>query len=391
MNYNKQKLEINIPESYNNKRFIMFVICPQKGNSLGGSDAQVLDLSEELLRNGEYTPLVLFPYNERYCQRLKEKGIPYIFAYGCKNKLEIVHYIKELPNIINIVCIHSHQYDANYLTQDLIMFGGKVWKKIPVVMTCHGWIENTLKLKIMTYFDFKSYNYSDALIAVSKKDEKRLLNETKFKNIKYIPNGVRNRRKFSAEEKKNIREEYGIDESDVVVSYIGRLSPEKRIDLVIETAKKVCLHNDKVKFLIAGNGDDLKIMNSLINKYNLNSKVIYAGFVKDIDKIQCITDIILITSDTEGTPRAILESMQYGAIPVCTNVGGIKDILIEGIGFKCLPNSVESISEGIIKAINLNDDDKKQMQSKIIELAKKEYTIEKMAKRIINVYKEIER
>ncbi len=386
----KKKVELSLPKDYKNKKFILFIICPQKGNSIGGSDAHVLDLSCDLLKHSEYTPLVLFPHNERYRDRLKENDIPYIFTHGCRRKIQIVRCIKKMPKQINIVCIHSHQYDANYLTQELIMFGGKTWKNIPVVMTCHGWIENSLKLRIMTYFDFKSYKYSNTLIAVSKKDEKRLLMKIPSKTIRYIPNGVRERIKYSSEQIKNIKKKYGIGEDKIVVSYIGRLSPEKRIDLVIEAANKVCKKNNKIDFLIAGNGSDLTKMNRLIEKYKLSNNVHYVGFVKEIDEIESITDIILITSDTEGTPRALIETMQYGAIPVCTNVGGINDILGDNIGFKCLPNNVESISNGILKATALDDKSKKQMRNSITKLAKDEFSIRKMSEKIIEVYKEIE-
>lgn len=391
MKIDKNKIELSLPNNYENKKFILFVICPQKGDSLGGSDAQVFDLSYELLNNSEYTPIVLFPHNPRYRDRLKENNIPYIFAYGCKRKINIVKCLKELPKHINIVCIHSHQYDANYLTQELIMFGGKLWKDLPVVMTCHGWIENSLKLKIMTYFDFKSYDYSNALIAVSRKDENRLLREVPGKNIRYIPNGVKKRIKYSEAEIKKIKKEYNISDDNIVVSYIGRLSPEKRIDLVIESANKVCNENDKVIYLIAGNGDDKKIMNQLISKYNLEDKVRYVGFVKEIDRIQAITDVILITSDTEGTPRALIESMLYGAIPVCTDVGGIRDILNDDVGFISEPNNINSISNNILKAVFLDNKTKNKMKKDIIELSNNKFVISVMAKEVIEVYKSIER
>ena len=390
MNNKYSKIEYFIPKNINDKKVVLFVICPQKGNSLGGSDAHVLDLSEYLLNNNDYIPLVLFPHNEKYRDRLKENNIPYIFAKGCKTKLEIVREIKDLPAKINVACIHSHQYDANYLTQELIMFGGKCWKKIPVVMTCHGWVENSLKLRIMTYFDFKSYRYSDALIAVSQKDKKRLLSKVPAKSVYYIPNGVRERKYYSKSLKEEIKSKYGINDDDVIVSYIGRLSPEKRIDLVIEAANLVCQTKNNVKFLIAGNGDDISIMNQLINKYNLGKKVIYAGFVKDIDSIQSITDIILITSDTEGTPRALIESMQYGAIPVCTDVGGIRDILDNDVGFLCEPGNIKSISSGIISALQLKNNEKEKLKKRIIELSKNKFSINTMAKRVLEVYKKVE-
>ncbi len=391
MNYNKKKVEIFLPDDYKEKKYVLYVICPQKGDSLGGSDAHVFDLSYYLLNNSKYTPIVLFTHNDNYRDRLKENGIPYIYSHGCKYKIDVVNSIKRIIDDINIVCIHSHQYDANYLTQELIMFGGKKWKKVPVIMTCHGWIENSLKLKIMTYFDFKSYNYADTLIAVSKKDEKRLLRDVPNKNIEYIPNGVRKRIQYKKNQIDMIKKEYGISNDNIVVSYIGRLSPEKRIDLVIESANQVCKLNDKVIYLISGNGDDLSLMKELIRKYNLEDRVKYLGFVKEIDKVQSVTDVILLTSDTEGTPRALIESILYGSIPVCTNVGGIKDIYDDSAGFKCEPNNASDISNKIMDAINLNDEDRVKMINNIKKIANDNFTIDIMAKKIIKIYERLEK
>lgn len=235
------KIEYFFPKNYNYNKCVLFVIVPQHEGSIGGSDAHVRDLSIQLLKTNDYIPIVLFPHNYEYRDTLKEHNIPYIFANGCKNKYDVVKNLKNLPSFININIIHSHQYDANYLTQMIKMFGGEYWQHIPVVMTCHGWVENNIKLKIMTYFDFKSYKYANSLITVSRKDYNRLKSSkySKGKGIYYIPNGVSMGRNFTKEEKLQIFSKYGINNNNFVVGYVGRLSSEKRIDLLIEVAKKL--------------------------------------------------------------------------------------------------------------------------------------------------------
>ena len=128
-----KKIEYFFPNIYSYDKCVLMVIVPQHEGSIGGSDAHVRDLSIELLKNKKYIPIVLFPHNYEYRDTLKKNNIPYIFAKGCKNKLDIVKNIRQIPNEFNINVIHSHQYDANYLTQYIKMFGGKSWKKIPVV------------------------------------------------------------------------------------------------------------------------------------------------------------------------------------------------------------------------------------------------------------------
>lgn len=387
------KVEFFFPREYDYKKCVLQVICPQHEENIGGSDAYVRDLVLEMVKEKKYTPIVLFPHNYQYRDILKENNIPFIFAYGCKKKSDIVNQLKKFSESYNIKIIHSHQYDANYLTQMLKMFGGNKWKKIPVIMTCHGWIENSLKLKIMTFFDFKSYRYSNTLITVSMKDYNRLKNTkySKTKNIVYIPNGIIHNKDYSIAEKELIRKKYNIKDNDFIVGYVGRLASEKRIDLLVKVIANVCQKNEKIKFIIAGNGEFKDFLIKEIKQNNWQDRVNYVGYIKNISEIHEILDVILITSDTEGTPRAVLESMSYKTICISTDVGGLKQIIKDKEnGFLCDAGNFDEISNKVIHIYDLGDN-----RNKIKNSAQKSvddnFLMSKMYEKILREYERIDR
>lgn len=374
-------LDINIKDA---KQYVVQVIVPQTEGRVGGSDTHVLSLCDDIKT---YEPIILFTRNTEYLQKIISHNISYIYCGNCKNNLKKLYLLSDLPKKYNIKIIHSHQYNANYLTS-AIKFFNKYWKKIPCVMTCHGWIENNIKDRYYTFWDFFTYIFSDFLICVSKKDLNRLNDNIFFKNKKkkYIPNGVKINNTKNAET--TILEKYNIPSNKKIVGYIGRLAPEKRIDLIIEAAK-INISRDDVIYLICGSGDEEEKIKKSISKYKLESKVFMLGYISNVQDIYNILDILVLASDTEGTPRVVLEAMSNSVCVVATNVGGLKEIidgnengiLINKGDYKSIANSVELLL------------DNEMLRKKYAELGKKkiinEFNINKMRKSVEEVYNKL--
>ncbi|HHX69569.1 MAG TPA: glycosyltransferase, partial [Gallicola sp.] len=230
-------LDINI---FDKEKHVLQIIVPQKEGRVGGSDTHVLALSNTQQVKSAFSPIILFTKNNEYLEKIKKMDISYIYTGNCKNKIKMLRLLSDIPKKYNIEIIHSHQYNANYLAVIIKLILYKNWHNIPLVMTCHGWIENNFKDRFYTFWDFFTYLFARALICVSKKDILRL-NHTIFKRKKkyYIPNGVLIA-KNGFKQNKIILEKHNIPEKKIIISYVGRLAPEKRLDLVIKIAEIVC-------------------------------------------------------------------------------------------------------------------------------------------------------
>lgn len=386
----RKRLEIFIPDqliNQENKCFNLHVIVPQPEGSIGGSDSHVLSLSEQQLKTGALIPIVFFTHNQSYRDELKRREIPYIYAGNIKGWFSILNHLKDIPKKYNINIIHSHQYNANYLTVMIKYL--KLWKKIPVVMTCHGWIENTFKLKVMTFFDFCSYFFCKSLIVVSKDSEQRIKRNIFFKSkiIEYIPNGVNTTTKLF--NKDILKMKYNLPKDKIIVSYVGRLSSEKRVDIFIEIAKSICERSSKAVFIIVGNGLEKKKLEEKVEVYKLGKAVLFLGYVKQIEEIHFISDIIMLTSDSEGTPRAILEAMSYQTVPICTNVGGLKEIIInDNNGLLVEKQNIKDLTTFLMSLIE-NDSKRMKLSKKARDTVNTKFNIEGITTQINRLYEKI--
>lgn len=110
--------------------------------------------------------------------------------------------------------------------------------------------------------------------------------------------------------------------------YIGRIGEEKRLDFLINAFTKVVYKYPATKLLILGSGPLLSTIRQLVDKSQLQENVFFAGFHKDVTKFLNQSKFIVLSSNTEGLPCAVMEGMSSGLVPVTTDVGNLKDIVI---------------------------------------------------------------
>jgi glycosyltransferase involved in cell wall biosynthesis len=90
----------------------------------------------------------------------------------------------------------------------------------------------------------------------------------------------------------------------------------------------VSLQDKNVKFLVAGGGDLLQKSQKTASDKKL--PVIFLGWRSDIENILSASDIVVLTSDNEGTPLSLIQGGMAGLPVISTNVGSISDVVISG-------------------------------------------------------------
>ncbi|MCX5749208.1 MAG: glycosyltransferase family 4 protein [Candidatus Saganbacteria bacterium] len=141
--------------------------------------------------------------------------------------------------------------------------------------------------------------------------------------------------------------------SRVNIAYIGRLSKEKGVDILLKIADGLLPLKEKVAFKILGDGamqDQVASYSGLHPEYFR-----YRGFVRDPfdDKDM---DILIMPSRSEGFPIVLLEAMQNGALIIAANVGGIPEIVINGYnGILCGQSDVNAYCEAVKRLISDGD------------------------------------
>ena len=216
-------------------------------------------------------------------------------------------------------------------------------EKVPVIVhTFHGHVFHSYfgKVKTSLYKNVERWmaKRSDAVLMISQLQKEEIVNKFRIvadEKAHIVPLGF-DLSKFRTNQealRSEFRELYKIPESFVAVGIIGRLAPIKNHDLFIESARQLALNSEqKLKFVIIGDG---QLMNQLKSRCNeINEEVgeelfIFTSWIKNIEFALAGLDVVALSSLNEGTPVSLIEAQAAGVPVISTNVGGVKDILVE--------------------------------------------------------------
>jgi glycosyltransferase involved in cell wall biosynthesis len=133
------------------------------------------------------------------------------------------------------------------------------------------------------------------------------------------------------------------------VGIIGRLTPGKGHPFFLTAASLIVKTRKNIKFIIAGGGH---LKDELIEKsknMGLENSVEFTGAFKDVSEVMCRIDILVLSSLTEGLPLVLLEGMAYGKPIVATDVGGVRELVLNGItGLLVMPKDAEALARAIL-------------------------------------------
>jgi glycosyltransferase involved in cell wall biosynthesis len=125
------------------------------------------------------------------------------------------------------------------------------------------------------------------------------------------------------------RSRLGIPDDAEVVTVIARVVKVKRIDRFVQMAS---LMSDRPNtwFLVAGDGDRRTELEHTEEASALGERLVWAGFERDIPAICAASDVVVLTSDNEGTPVCLIEAQASGVPVVTTRVGGVETVVRDG-------------------------------------------------------------
>lgn len=268
--------------------------------------------------------------------------------------------IKEIINEFKPDIVHTHAAKAGALGRRAAFAC-----KVPVVVhTFHGHVFHSyfgkVKTRIFKFIERRLARKSDGIIAISELQKHELSEIHKIcpaSKITVIPLGF-DLEKFhvNREEKRKItRSRYGIENDEIAVAIVGRLAPIKNHSLFLDSVEQVLEKTSKkVRVFIVGDGEEKEKIESRVKTINsrFQNKIQLTSWIKDIGEFNAGMDILCLTSDNEGTPVSLIEA-QAGNLPVVTtDVGGVRDIVLNGeTGWIVPKNNVSEFSEKLLLLI----------------------------------------
>jgi glycosyltransferase involved in cell wall biosynthesis len=129
------------------------------------------------------------------------------------------------------------------------------------------------------------------------------------------------------------RTKFGFTKNDVICIYVGRLSPEKNLSLLLRAFYGVAMTYDHVRLLLVGEGPERENLETLIRHMDIGSKVYFTGLVdyKEIPAYLTSSDIFVTPSSAETFGLSTVEAMAAGLPALGMDAPGTQDIIEDGV------------------------------------------------------------
>jgi glycosyltransferase involved in cell wall biosynthesis len=130
-------------------------------------------------------------------------------------------------------------------------------------------------------------------------------------------------------------------------AFIGRVTQIKRPDRFLDVVSEIKKRNMKLDFFIAGDGVLLNQCRERIEREDLPVEIL--GWQSDIERVLSASDMVVLTSDNEGTPLSLIQAGMAGLPVVTTKVGSVPEVVLDGTTGIVTPLDVQEIANALEK------------------------------------------
>ena len=247
--------------------------------------------------------------------------------------------------------VHAHMYRAETVAVRAVIALGEAGQRRPyLVATAHSSRirsedDRQLLLDLTPNFD--------QLIAVSQASEAKLHREGRtVVPISLIYNGVDLERYDHQDPCCTLSEEYGMEPGSQIVGVVARLEPEKGHPTLLEAWPAIVRAVPDVYLLIVGEGSRRDALEAQARELRIAHRVIFTGRRDDVPAVTAALDVAVLPSYREAQGLTILEAMALSRPVVASDVGGIPEMVQDGVtGLLVRPHDAEALATAIVRLL----------------------------------------
>ena len=379
----------------NNQKTNILMIIPWM--VMGGADKFNFDLISKLDKNKfEITVITTEPAINTYRQEFEKFATVYDLSTFLDQKywISFINYIIEKNNINIIINTNSE------IGYGMLPYLKAKYPQIPILDYVH-----------MEEWYNRNGGYSrDSSGVASVIDKTLVCNENSRKilidhfgrkpeEIETVYIGV-DEKQFDSKKynKKELKEKYKLPDDKFIISFICRISEQKRPFLLLEVIKKLQQERKDFLVLIVGDGNLLSQMKSSAKRMNLLDNMLFLGRTNRTDEIYALSDMTINCSIKEGLALTAYESLAMGVPVVSSDVGGQKELINEKTGvivpcmqdeedifdFNYSDEEVDTYVKAINKVLNNLKEYKKECRKRILD----GFTIDQMVEHMTKIIEE---
>jgi len=295
------------------------------------------------------------------------------FKYDFTGILRLIKIIRKGKYDI----VHVHLFPADLFVAIVSLF---LPRNIKFIFSEHNVYNRRRSIKLYKVIDRFVYSRYCRIICVSemvKYELDKYLPEVADKSI-VIKNAV------EVEDFEETRDK----EYDII--FVGRLERAKGVDVLLK-AIQILEKNRSVALRVAivGDGSQVGYLRRITQDLEIRSRVEFLGIRQDISQLMRNSKVFVLPSRWEGLPMVILEAMANKVPIIATSVGGIPEIISDGVtGLLVKTDDPEELAE---KVRMLLDDSslRKRLSISAFEKVKSEYSIKEYCTNVLRLYEEV--
>jgi glycosyltransferase involved in cell wall biosynthesis len=186
--------------------------------------------------------------------------------------------------------------------------------------------------------------------------------------------------------KSESQESFGLLTTSLQCAFIGRVTRIKRPDRFLEVVSEIKNRGVAIEFFIAGDGELLENCRERIAREDLPVKIL--GWQSNIEKVLAAADIVVLTSDNEGTPLSLIQAGMAGLPVVTTKVGSVPEVVLDGMTGIITSLDVQEIANALESLAN-NGELRAQLGTAAQEFTLANFGVKRLVKDHEELYKKL--
>ena len=241
---------------------------------------------------------------------------------------DYVRTLRQLRTVIDrehIDIVQSHGFKPAALCAWLHLRHGLPW-----ICFCHGATTENWRVRCYNRIEAFARLAADRIVLVAEAQRTRTLRTLGRGRVRVLRNGI----DLQAPVKQSsppidVRGQLGLARDERLLVAVGRLSPEKGIDVLIDALSR--LRAPRVRLALVGDGPERERLRARAERAGLAERVAFVGHIATPGDFLQAADVVVLPSRSEGIPNVALEAMALGRPLVATAVGGTPEIVVDGV------------------------------------------------------------
>jgi glycosyltransferase involved in cell wall biosynthesis len=315
------------------------------------------------------------------------------FSCDCRQRFEYPLGLLKLANYLrreSVDILHTHLFEPSVIG---LLSGALAGTKMRIETRHYSDYHTRINKRWHVRLDQLCTRLSHGVIAVSQHTADHMVSAEQAppEKLHVVLNGIdfaRVKRSVNYD-RSRIRQEFVDDETPMLL-IAARLHPEKGYEYLFQAMKQLKLRfKGKIKLLVAGKGDLLKHYQEMVRSLQCDDVVTFLGFRKDLPDLMAAVDLFVLPSVAEAFGLVLAEALYLGIPVVSTRVGGIPEIVADGVDGLLIPPANEQALADAIAAL-LNDPARRvQMSGTGGEKVLRKFRFEDMVRSYEAVYQQL--